>query len=217
MARIKTYAFLPLTALLLSAAFLLPACGPVEDTAALKALGERLCLEGRFEEAVPVLKSYLLKHPDDSGAHFYLGRAYLSMPSPWLMIAQGELDTALLFFNQNAKKSTIERFSDVYFEQICYLESAKVNLQQILILQQIGAPVQEIEPYLNRVAELNDNARALDPALPDVGVLDTHIQMMREMVEQAKQMQPQTPPQQQGPRRRLPMPRTSSPSLGTAV
>lgn len=186
---------------------LLFAAGCVEkgEPADLKALGERLCLEQRFDEAIPVLKRHLIEHPGDAGAHFYLGRAYLFCSKPWLMVAQGEIETALAYFTAQGKKSSIPRFSDTYFEQICYIESAKVHLQQIRVLANLGVSADEIEPYVDKVAELTDEARTIDPTLPDIALYDSEVARMREVLKQAKRAAPSPPAEP--PKKRLPVPK----------
>lgn len=140
------------------------------------AQAEFLVREARWAEAIPVLKDYLLVHPEDSGAHFYLGRCWLNAPAyrgregPWLVLAEGELRLALELFHAQGRTSTIERFSDEYFEVICNIERAKVYLKQLAFLADnrgrlAGATVQTI---VSRLREAVDAAKAIAPDSPDV-------------------------------------------------
>jgi tetratricopeptide (TPR) repeat protein len=177
------------------------------EDAAARSRGELLCLEKKFDEAIPVLKQYLANHPDDSGSHFYLGVCFLACKKPWLVIAQGEIETALYLFNKQGKKSSIERFADVYFEQRCYIESAKVYLRQFDILLELQVAPEELEPYIDKVAELNDKARPLNSSLQDIRDLDNNIALMREYVKTVKKNG--VGPPKRAPEKRLPA--TSSP------
>lgn len=100
----------------------------------LFAEAEHLYLDQRYDEAVVLLKQHLARHPEDAGAHFYLGTCYLSSPkNGWLGIAQGELQTALALFERQGKINPIPRFNDsTYFELICHINLAKVYLRLIL-------------------------------------------------------------------------------------
>lgn len=157
-----------------------PAAAP-ED---LMSQAEYLVREERWADAIPVLKQYLLSHPEDSGAHFYLGRCWLNVESfngrdgPWLVLAEGELRLARQLFQAGGRRSTIKRFSDTYFEVICNIERAKVYLRQLTYLADhqgrlAGATVQSI------VASLRDavaDAKAVDPDSPDVASLEGILQ-----------------------------------------
>ncbi len=73
----------------------LAGCQPVPgDETLLEAyrLGKR---EARWDLAMPLLKVYVNAHPHDVGGHFLLGQAYLHSTGRWLLIAEGELRTAL--------------------------------------------------------------------------------------------------------------------------
>ena len=159
---------------------------PAESGEDLKARAEFLVLEEQWAEAISVLKEYLIRHPEDSGAHFYLGRCWLNVESfngrdgPWLVLAEGELRLARQLFQAGGRRSTIKRFSDTYFEVICNIERAKVYLRQLTYLADhqgrlAGATVQSI------VASLQDavsDAKAVDPDSPDVASLEGILQSL---------------------------------------
>lgn len=165
-------------AVALALCILVPACGetPEQDQQALMAQAEYLVREARWADAIDVLKQYLLVQPEDSGAHFYLGRCWLNVPEyngregPWLVLAEGELRLALQLFNDQGKKSSIERFTDTYFETICHLERAKVYLKQLTYLADrrgrlAGATAETIISELRQAVA---DAKAVDPDSPDV-------------------------------------------------
>jgi hypothetical protein len=142
----------------------------------LSAQAEFLVLEERWAEAIPVLSESLLLHPEDPGAHFYLGRCWLNVakfndrPGPWLVPAEGELRLARQLFLAQGKHSPIARFSDTYFEVICNIERAKVYLRQLTVVaehprQLAGATLESI---LSSLQQAIDDAKAVDPTAPEV-------------------------------------------------
>jgi len=140
---------------------------------------ENLYREQRYDEAIVVLKDYLLLYPDDPGAHFYLGSSYLLMNDPWLVLAMGELETALALFEQSGKKSPIERFSDTYFELRCHLELAKVLLKQLMFLNDHPASRSISAAILDRCETILAKAREVDPDSPDVRQLEEILTAIR--------------------------------------
>ncbi|HIJ64392.1 MAG TPA: hypothetical protein HPP77_00470 [Candidatus Hydrogenedentes bacterium] len=160
-------------------ALLAAGCGPAPEEDRL-ATAERMCLDQQWREAISVLKAHLLEHPDDPGAHFYLGRCYFNSGSDYLYSAGGEFETALTFFVKNGRKNTIERFPDDFFELICHIEGAKVPLKVADVLMSRGAPYWEIEPFLDACENKLEQARAVDPDHKDVTDLQRLLDELRQ-------------------------------------
>ena len=157
---------------------LLAGCDTELDEQELQSLfdeGEFLCREARWSEARVVFKKFLLHRPNDAGAHFYLGRAYLFSDDFRPAIAEGELQTALELFVQGGRISPIERFGHDYFELICNVESAKVFLLQTEYLLLQGAPLEAVKPLLERTAHYAQEADAAMPGTKDVKLLQEAI------------------------------------------
>ncbi|MFO7973120.1 MAG: hypothetical protein R6V12_00630 [Candidatus Hydrogenedentota bacterium] len=176
-------------ALALTICIVLPGCGasPEEGRQDLMAQADFLVREARWADAIDVLKQHLLAHPEDSGAHFYLGRSWLNVPEyngqegPWLVLAEGELRLALQLFNDQGKKSTIERYTDTYFETICHLERAKVYLKQLTYLADnrgrlAGATTESIMTELRQAVT---DAKAVNPDSPDVWAFERLLNTMQ--------------------------------------
>jgi tetratricopeptide (TPR) repeat protein len=156
---------------------------------------ERVYLAGRYDEAVPLLKEYLLRHPDDAGAHFYLGSSYLLQDDPWLTLAEGEIETALALFERSGKVSPIPRFSDTYFELRCYLELAKVYFKLILFLGDNRGSPQWIAMITERCDEILASARQVDPDAPEVKQLEELIGGVRRSIRRRPERPRLTIPQ----------------------
>lgn len=168
-------------------------CGCVRTSEEdLMARAEELCLAAQWEEAKPLLKRRLLTHPDDPGAHFYLGRCYLLSADFRPVLAEGELQTALNLFLRNGKKSPIERFQDDYFELICHIESAKVGLMQARILQENGAQLWQLRLLLERSRDHAETARKIRPDSDDVAALED---LIREFTGPLRPASPRSKPQ----------------------
>lgn len=129
---------------------------------------EILVLDQKWVEAREMLKQYLVNHPDDAGAHFYLGRCYMLGEPLWPVVAEGEFQTALQLFNRNGKVSPLERYSSQVFEWFCYKEMATTLLLQIDHLVEGGvmpfqfAPlIEQARYYYERAVELQDDPEGL--------------------------------------------------------
>ncbi len=158
-------------------------CGALEPDRALFEKAEQLYREGQFQDAIPVLKAYLLTDPDHSGAHLYLGSCYC-LGGQWMTFARGEIETALTLYERDGKKSTIERFPDEYFELRCYLELAKITMIQADVafanpgivpggpqkylreLERIIAKTKEIAPDSEDVKNLEELTKGYRPGSP---------------------------------------------------
>ncbi len=165
------------------------------DDAALLDQGEFLCLERRWEEARPILRQFLLSHPDHAGAHFYLGRAYLLAEDFRPAIAEGEFQTALNLFQRQGRRLPIERFESAdYFEFMCHLDSAKVCYLEFSTRISIGAPPEALQPIAQRARIHMDGALALNTVPADYRMWDRNIRM----IEQASGLIPVQRPSSSG-------------------
>ena len=165
-------------------ALVLTACGndgPTDEE--LFAQAEYLILEQRFDEAIPLLRLFLVRNPGHSGAHYYLGRCYYASPRNfWFTIADGELRTALQMFKEDGRTSRIERFDDVYFELICHLDMARVRVQQAVFLIETGGNPAIARSLLRRAEEAIERAREIDPDSPDVELMQEGIDEIRRAI-----------------------------------
>jgi hypothetical protein len=129
---------------------------------------ERLCLDGKFDEANVVLKRYLMHRPEDAGAHYYLGRTFMLSKDFRPMLAEGEFQTALRLFQRQGRESPIERFDPAYFEMMCNIDSAKVLYLQCVTVASLGATPNTFEPILGRALGYIDRAQSIMPGAAEV-------------------------------------------------
>jgi tetratricopeptide (TPR) repeat protein len=108
-----------------------PATAP---DAALLAEAERLCLDGLFADAAPMLREYLRADPENAVAHYYLGRCYLSGDLINLPIARGEFGAAFALYQKHGQASPQGRFTDEYFQLMCLADTAKTYLSEIMLV-----------------------------------------------------------------------------------
>ncbi len=151
-----------------------------ETSEDLLARAETLCLDRRYDDAIPVLKSLLMKFPMNAGAHYYLGRCYMSSEDFRPLIAKGEFETALRLFEAGDKASSpIGRFSAQYFEMICHIDSAKVTLLEIDALMSNGAKFYHLEPSLDECEIYTARAEEVFPGAPEVVQLRQIVEAVR--------------------------------------
>ncbi len=161
----------------------LAGCGGAGGDVDYLAEAEALLLDARWDEAIPLLREHLLRNPQDPGAHFYLGRAYMFGSSGLLGHALGEFQTALYYFHRDGGESPIERFSDTYFELACHVESAKVYLQIALVFLEMPEPPSQLLHALAECHRVLERAREVDPEAPEVQELELHLTTLREEAE----------------------------------
>lgn len=169
--------------------------------------GEYLMLEAEWREAIPVLRAHLLRSPQDPGAHFYLGRAYLLHAPPLLVHAEGELKMALYLFHKRGGQSPIERFDDTYFELACHLELSKVHLTVVQMVMNTGGRRALIERALEQCEKHLEAARRIDPESSDVEQLETLLTDLRKAIDEQAPSEPapqQEPSEPQEPPEPLP-------------
>ena len=159
-----------------------PGCGrPVSDDLFVQA--EQLVLERKFDEAAVLLRRYLCAHPNHSGAHYYLGRCYLaSSDAFWMDLAEGEIETAHAIFVREGKRSTIERFPDVYFDLICQVDLVKIRVRQALFLIEMNAAPAAVTKVLAKAEKALEAARAVSPDAAEVKSAEKILQEFREVL-----------------------------------
>lgn len=87
---------------LAASAFLLVGCAPpAYDPAPLAQAAELGEKEQRWDEARPLIRDHLLKHPEDPVAHYYYGLSFLHRQDAQLTLAEGELLTAQALLERN--------------------------------------------------------------------------------------------------------------------
>ena len=122
----------------------------------------------RLAEAEDLLRAYLLRNPNDAGAHFYLGRCFLNMSDFRPVRAEGEIQLALHLFFEAGRRSSVAEFSDEYFEFICHIESAKVSMRWLRVLMDFGASRWRWSSLIVESRAHGDKARQIRPNDGDV-------------------------------------------------
>jgi tetratricopeptide (TPR) repeat protein len=163
---------------------------PPED---FLAQANRLIAQREWEKAIPLVKQHLLDNADDPAGHFYLGRCYLNARRPYLAVAEGEFQTALMLFHKNGKVSPIAAFPDTYFEFRCHIEIAKVYLRLYLSAKDQGAPPAALRAILERLRVATETAKRLGADNEDVRQLEKILDTLR----------PPAPPPVQEPQERF--------------
>lgn len=153
---------------------------------------EFLVLEGRFEEAIPVLKAFLVHHPEHTGAHYYLGRAYYNArESFWFALAEGEIRTALALFERQGRANPIDRFSPEYFELSCYLDIARIHGRQAAAAIAAGLPRRAVDAIIARGEEALSEAGEVMPGAAEVDQVREGFEALRDSAAPAPERRPQ--------------------------
>ncbi len=126
-----------------------------------------LCKQWKWRAAQAPLKKYLVDHPGDIRAHFWLGRCFL-LEAPETAAAEGEFKTALKLFKENGGHSPIEGYSDEYFELRCHLEIAKNYSFRIEEMAMRHLDLVEAQSLLKKLRNTLDEAERIAPESPDM-------------------------------------------------
>jgi len=118
----------------------------------------------RWSDAKPLVRAYLLDHPDDAAAHYLWGRCYLHNSTPYLALAEGEFKTALNLFRRNNDLGILAaHFNPAQFEAALHRETARVYMRWVHEAAQQGLPAAFIRTQLKRALDEVRQGRALDP------------------------------------------------------
>ncbi|MCC6152905.1 MAG: hypothetical protein IT367_04065 [Candidatus Hydrogenedentes bacterium] len=173
--------------------------------------GETLYLDGKYSQAAELFKQRLFENPDDAGAHYYLGSAYMSncirpdqvalsnrdmTPDRWLGIAQGELEVALELFKRQGKVSPIPRFDATYFEMMCHVTRAKIHF--ILLQSILDAPPNPRGPNLRSlvpgiIKKCAEEAEAAEKVSPDAAEVRELKELIKAAIADTSRQHPASP------------------------
>lgn len=139
------------------------ACGQRgQETPLLRAhqLGEQY----RWGEAMPFAKAHLTAHPGDPAGHYLLGRCYLHAPQPYLVMAEGELRTALHGFQRTRSVGGLAPYmSPAQFEAAIYRELARTDLRRAHEAITLNFAPAFIRMHLQRAFDAVQTGRAINP------------------------------------------------------
>ncbi|HPO12097.1 MAG TPA: hypothetical protein PLI09_01525 [Candidatus Hydrogenedentes bacterium] len=124
------------------------------------ALGEKY----QWQEAMPLVKQFLLSHPDDPAGHFLLGRCYLHNASPHLVLAKGEFETALVHLQQTQEHNGLsEILTANQLGAAIHRELARTMMRWSREAMQAGFPGPIIEEPLRHALDEVKKGLELDP------------------------------------------------------
>lgn len=181
-----------LLALLLTPALLLTGCPkPVPDTVLAQA--RQWGDEYKWEDARPLIKSYLIDHPDDVSGHFLLGRSYMGIARPYLTQAIGELRMAEELARAGGSLGV---YSDQTVDQLLstiFQEVGRAHMRRFLEGMNAGFPPQTLKGFLEEA--LSNVKRGLE-LQPDSAFLKG---MQETLLDNLMDLQGQEPNQSQRP------------------
>ncbi len=118
----------------------------------------------RWEEAMPMVRAYLLARPDSAPGHFLWGCCYLHGPAPFLEIARGELEYALVLLHRSHDLGPLGALlREAQFEAQIQLKLALVYMRRAHQAISNGIPPRLVDQQLGNALEHVRLGRALDP------------------------------------------------------
>jgi hypothetical protein len=135
---------------------------PVEEEVLRQAY--QLGLEDRWEEVRPLVRPYVLAHPNDPGAHLLWGLCHSRRLEAWIIIAEGEFGEALDLFDARKEVGALgSLLSPDEFQAVVHCESARTALRSIREGLKAGAPRRVIKVKLEKAVQHVDTGLRLDP------------------------------------------------------
>jgi hypothetical protein len=186
---------IPMLLAVLLAAGCLAGCR--SDTADDAQLAEawRLCKAENFAAASPLLRDYLVRHPDRPVAHFLLGKCFANRTPVELTRAKGEFDMAryLLETGHYTGVPGAAVTSDAFLADTHY-ETALVLLHTAMEAYKAGIAVQASVGILKTALEHADKGLQVNPASPPLTELKTTLERAINQATQYSPQQPLSPP-----------------------
>jgi tetratricopeptide (TPR) repeat protein len=190
---LNRYAILFL-ALMLSSMLLMSACrNRVDDSDLVNAW--TLCEALEYEEAFPIVREYLFLHPDNSVAHYLLGKCYQQRENPALTLAKGELDMALFLFDRDGDLSVLsEAMTGSEYRATLHCDIVLVLLRTIIEAEEQGMPPNAGIPILRIALEHARKAAYFNPESAFILDLTQTLESMLDAAESSpKSMIPDIP------------------------
>ncbi len=146
-----------------------------------------LCENLKYEQAFPIIREYLLHYPDNSVAHYLLGKCYQKREHPALTLAKGELDMARFLFERDRNLSVLgEAMTAEQFQATLHCDTVLILLSTIIEAEEQGMPPEEGTPILRIALEHARKAVELNPESPFIIDLAHTLETMLESAEKAK-------------------------------
>lgn len=152
----------------------------------------RLGEQYHWQEALPLVKPYLLAHPQDPLAHFLWGAAHLHAKQPSLEIAKGELEYALSLLRSSHDLGALRGvMSEAQFEAVIHLKAALIYMRWAHeAMAQAIAPAR-IDEQLRIALQHVRKGLALDPQSSTLKEMEETLSYLdKPGTEPAKESQP---------------------------
>jgi hypothetical protein len=134
----------------------------------------------RWPEAGALARAYLLDDPGNAPAHFLLGRSYLHLNPPWLILAEGELRMALRRFQESGDLGPLAlRLTPSQFEAAIHRELARTEMRWIREAVVRNVPSHLLQPRIASALDEVGKGRALDPDCPVLADMESTLEAYR--------------------------------------
>ena len=131
----------------------------------------------RWPEAGALARAYLLDDPGNAPAHFLLGRSYLHVNPPWLILAEGELRMALRCFQESRDLGALaDRFTPSQFEAAIHRELARTEMRWMREAVVRNVPSHLLQPRIDSALDEVGKGRALDPDCPVLADMESTLE-----------------------------------------
>ena len=119
----------------------------------------------RVDEALPLVKGYLIAHPRDAAAHYVLGKCYLHRQDVNTTLAKGEFETALHCFDTNPDLGVLTpEMTPDQFRSAVHRDIALALMRAIYEGDGQGLPPSVMFPVLDQALDHVRTGLRLDPA-----------------------------------------------------
>lgn len=113
-----------------------------------------LCEALQYDAAFPMVREYLLRHPESAMGHYLLGKCYMARQQSELTLAKGEFDTARALFDQREDLEGLDaRMTPDQFRAALHCDTALALLRTVYEAERQGIPMNRARPILRNALD----------------------------------------------------------------
>jgi hypothetical protein len=141
----------------------------------------KLAAARQVNDALPLVKDYLARHPGDAAGHYVMGRCYLNRPDANTTLAKGEFETALYCFEKNRDLNVLAPgMTADQFQSALHREIALALMRALYEGDSQGVPGQLMYPVLDEALRQVREGLRFDPASGFLQDMERSLEALRE-------------------------------------
>jgi tetratricopeptide (TPR) repeat protein len=134
-----------------------------------------------FDEALPLVKEYLVWHPEDAAAHYVLGNCYLHQKEVNTTLARGEFETAMRHFEKRRELGVLAaEMTAELFQSTLHRETALALMRALYEGNGKGIPANMMYPVLDQALQEVREGLRFDPSSGFLKDMESSLEELRQ-------------------------------------